>query len=69
MDSKCVMASSHYQASLTSMLKRLTKVTAKIVFLRYVKHEDDFLVFRCVDCNKRYEKEFGLDLSKIFEDK
>ena len=42
-----------------------TKVNSKIVSRAFkMIAEDDFLTFRCVDCNKAYEEKFYQDLSR-----
>ena len=35
--------------------------------LEYMTAEDSLLIFKCMDCNKTYEKEFDEDLLKIFK--
>lgn len=35
--------------------------------LEYMTVNDDPLVFKCVDCNKNYEKRFNKDLVKRFD--
>ena len=34
--------------------------------LKYVSTKDNRIIFKCLKCNKRYEKEFNKDLIKRF---